>query len=310
MVLDVVAMPVTGPGGALMDTAARRQKLENDLYDLYPVQKVNIRMRAPLVITAAMTSSTAGFTALRNARMTDAAKPWEYYHLLIGRPDHTFSFAGVASSAGATANDASRRVAITAVGMRAIDGNTNTFAHEIGHNHGRSHAPACGAAGPDDDFPYMNGAMGVNGFSLSTMTLYSKTRYKELMGYCRPRWISDFTWKMLEVRVRAVSAMSAGGAMSTMLETRSLQAYAAVGERPEWGVVSGNLVDEGLKPSAARRARLTLASGRTVETAVSVQTLSDDVTRELAVNLPADEEVVRAEITVDGETFTVDVAGL
>ena len=41
-----------------------------------------------------------------------------------------------------------------------------------------------------------------------------------------------------------------------------------------------------------------------------MQLLTDDVTRELAVNLPADQEVVRAEITVDGETFTVDVAGL
>jgi hypothetical protein len=310
MVLDVVAVPVSGPSGALMDTPARRQKLENDIYDLYPVQKVNLRIRAPHVLTAAMTSSSAGFTALRNARMEDGAKPWEYYHLLVGRPDHTFSFAGVASGAGATANDASRRVAITAVGMRAIDGNTNTTAHEIGHNHGRNHAPACGAAGPDSMFPYMNGAMGVNGFSLSTMALKSKAMFKELMGYCRPRWISDYTWKMLEARVRIISAMSATGAMTTMLETRSLQAYAAVGERPEWGVVSGSLVDEGLRPTAARRARLTLAGGRTVEAAVSVQLLSDDVTRELAVNLPADEEVVRAEITVDGETFAVDVAGL
>jgi hypothetical protein len=134
--------------------------------------------------------------------------------------------------------------------------------------------------------------------------------FKELMGYCRPRWISDYTWKMLEARVRIISAMSANGAMTTMLETRSLQAYAAVGERPEWGVVSGSLVDEGLRPTAARRARLTLAGGRTVEAAVSVQLLSDDVTRELAVNLPADQEVLRAEITVDGEIFTVDVAGL
>ena len=95
-----------------------------------------------------------------------------------------------------------------------------------------------------------------------------------------------------------------------MLESRSLQAYAAVGERPEWGVVSGSLVDAGARPTATQRAQLTLADGRTVEAAVAVQLLSDDVTRELAVNLPADQEVVSAVITVDGETFTVDVAGL
>jgi hypothetical protein len=311
MVLDVVAVPVTGPGGALMDTAERRRKLETDLYDLYPVQKVNVRIREPVVITAPMTSSSAGFTLLRDARMKDNAKPWEYYHLLIGRPDHTFSFSGVASGAGASANDASRRVAITAVGMRAIDGNTNTTAHEIGHNHGRNHAPACGAAGPDQMFPYMAGNMGVNGFSLSEMALKSKARFKELMGYCRPRWISDYTWRFLEARVRLISAMAAEGAAgATTLATRSLQAYAAAGERPAWGVVGGSLVDPGLVPTAGRRARLTLADGSQIEQAVSVQLLSDDVTRELAVNLPADQEVVRAEITVDGDSYSVDVRGL
>ena len=36
--------------------------------------------------------------------------------------------------------------------------------------------------------------------------------FKELMGYCRPRWISDYTWKTFEARVRIISAMSAAGA--------------------------------------------------------------------------------------------------
>ena len=130
--------------------------------------------------------------------------------------------------------------------MRAVDGNTNTIAHEIGHNHGRNHAPACGAAGPDDDFPYMNGAMGVNGFSLSTMALKSKAQLQGADGLLP---------SALDQRLHLEDARGAGadqsprcprqGATTTMLETRSLQAYAAVGERPEWGVVSGHLVDAG-----------------------------------------------------------------
>jgi hypothetical protein len=55
---------------------------------------------------------------------------------------------------------------------------------------------------------------------------------------------------------------------------------------------------------------LTLADGRRVSAAVSVQLMSDDVTRELAINLPADQEVVRAEVVVGSEKFDVDVGAL
>lgn len=309
MVLDVVAMPVTGPMGALADTPANRQKVENDLYDLYPVQKVNVRYREPLKVTARLTSSSAGFTALRDARTADNAKPWEYYHLLVGRADCNFSFAGVASSADGSPGSASRRVAITVVGSRSVDGNTNTFAHELGHNHGRGHAPACGASG-GAGFPYMNGDMGVNGFALSTLAIKPRTMWKELMGYCRPRWISDFTWKALEARVRIVSAFhGAAGTGAMALTERSLQGYAAPGETPNFGVVPGHLVEAGATATATRRARLTLVDGSTVDVPVSVQLLTDDVTREFAVNLPS-ADVVSAEITADGQTTTIDVSGL
>jgi hypothetical protein len=310
MVLDVVAMPVTGPGGALMDTPERRKKLEDDLYDLYPVQKVNLRIRAPFMAAARITSSGAGFTALREARTADGAKPWEYYHLIVARQDTNFSFAGVASGAGAGANDGPRRVGITVTGTRTLDGNTNTAAHEIGHNHGRNHAPACGAAGADMMFPYMMGAIGVNGYSLSTGVLKSKAMFKELMGYCRPRWISDFTWKQLEVRVRLVSAMSAAATetpTAMALEARSLQGFAGAGEAPSFGVVAGRLVADGA--AAAGQARLVLSDGRQTTVPVSVQLLSDDVTREFAVNLP-DEAVQSAEIEVAGQRWTVNVADL
>ena len=309
MEIDIVVMPVVGMGGALMDTPERRKKLENDFYDLYPVQKVNLRVREPFMAPARITSSGAGFTALRNARMTDNAKPWEYYHLIVARQDTNFGFAGVASGAGASANDGPRRVGITVTGTRTLDGNTNTFAHEIGHNHGRNHAPACGAAGPDMMFPYMMGNMGVNGFSLSTMTLKSKAMFKELMGYCRPRWISDYTWKQLETRLRAVNALAAQGATpgnNMALQTRSLQAFVGPGETPEFGVVTGDL-GEGLLPAPGRQARLRLADGRQMMAPVSVQLLSDDVTRELAVSLPDGEEVVSAEVEIDGQRFSVPV---
>ena len=158
MVLDVVAVPVTGPGGALMDTPERRQEAgERPLRPVPGAEGEPAHPRAACVVPATHDRAAApAFGLLRDARTADgaSARPWEYYHLLVAREDTTFSFAGTAGGGGGTANDpGSRRVALTAGAARAVDGNTNTVAHELGHNHGRSHVPACGADGDGDDFP-------------------------------------------------------------------------------------------------------------------------------------------------------------
>ena len=49
------------PDSPLMDTSERRKKLENDVYDLYPVQKVNFTYHAPVP----MISRTAPPTTMR-----------------------------------------------------------------------------------------------------------------------------------------------------------------------------------------------------------------------------------------------------
>src|SRR4030095_1575077 len=73
MSLDVVVIPVTGPGGPLADTPARRTRLENELYNFYPVQKVNVRWHEPFKMDARLTSSSTGFATLRDLRTQDGA---------------------------------------------------------------------------------------------------------------------------------------------------------------------------------------------------------------------------------------------
>jgi hypothetical protein len=308
MSLDVVVIPVTGPGGPLADTPARRTRLENELYNFYPVQKVNVRWHEPFKMDARLTSSSTGFATLRDLRTQDGAKPNEYYHLLLAKEDTNFTFSGTSNRAGASASDGARRIAMTVVSGRAVDGNVNTVAHELGHNNGRGHVMACGAAGPDAAYPYPNGDMGVHGFSLTEMAFKSRMRFKELMGYCRPRWISDWMWGKFEERVRIVSGFSQPGGVT--LAERSLQAFVGPGERPNWGVVVGQLVDPAAAMSAGSFARLTLDDGTQRRVPVAVQLLSDDVTREIAVNLPADVGVLEAEVFVEGERFVVPVADL
>jgi hypothetical protein len=306
---------VAVPGSAtLVVTPERLKKVENDVYDLYPVQKVNVRVRAPITYTAPF-SSAKGFTALTQAREMDGAKPWEYYHLFV---QANLGFLGVGNRAGATAADGSRRVAMTILSNMNVDGSTNSTAHELGHNHGRAHTPGCGAAGPDNMYPYMMppGDAGVNGYSLTNKVFKSRMVWRDLMSYCRPqgggRWISDYVWRAFEERVRVVTTFNNGmWSAADEMTSRSLQGFVDPGEKPLWTVVSGDLVDGAAAITATRYAVLTLADGRRVKTAISVNELTDHVTLEYAVNLSgadySDGDVVEAEVVVDGNRSLVPV---
>lgn len=104
---------------------------------------------------------------------------------------------------GVGQNSASARVA---VGIGFSDRvSAETLAHEVAHNHGRLHAPCGNPDGPDRNYPYSGGAVGVWGFDFRGKTLVAPDR-TDLMGYCNNKWLSDYTYDALLARVTAVSA--------------------------------------------------------------------------------------------------------
>ena len=78
--------------------------------------------------------------------------------------------------------------------------------HELGHSFGRLHAP-CGVNGSTDpNYPYPAGTVGAYGFDVATSTLYAPST-AEVMSYCHPQWISDYTYKgVYDYRVAHPSA--------------------------------------------------------------------------------------------------------
>jgi hypothetical protein len=72
-----------------------------------------------------------------------------------------------------------------------------TVAHELAHNFGRLHAPCGDAGGEDPDFPYPDGGIGVPGYSISDGLLRGPVGYFDYMGYCRPRWTSDYNYRAI-----------------------------------------------------------------------------------------------------------------
>lgn len=67
-----------------------------------------------------------------------------------------------------------------------------TLAHELGHNMGLRHAPCGGATSVDRAYPHDGGTIGAWGYDFEREHVVSATLYKDLMGYCQPRWISDY----------------------------------------------------------------------------------------------------------------------
>jgi len=90
----------------------------------------------------------------------------------------------------------------------------NTFAHELGHVLGRLHSPCGGAAGPDPLAP-ANGYLGTWGLDIATQTVKDPQQNRDIMGYCAPEWISQFTYSGLQSAMAKDQAAFTAGAAAT-----------------------------------------------------------------------------------------------
>ena len=81
----------------------------------------------------------------------------------------------------------------TAIGWDYMPSGRGVAAHELTHNFGRAHAPCGAVGGPDPNFPYAGGTIGVYGYDLSSNALRPPST-ADLMGYCSNPWISDYTY--------------------------------------------------------------------------------------------------------------------
>ena len=81
--------------------------------------------------------------------------------------------------------------------------NPITIAHELGHNLSLQHAPCGSAFGVDPLYPHPNGTIGAWGYDARGGNLVPPDHY-DLMGYCGPQWISDYSfakslrWRLLD----------------------------------------------------------------------------------------------------------------
>ena len=182
------------------------------LYALYPATKVVVDVRdTPFDWASPVAADGTGWGELLDAivtlRQDDGVADNVYYFGAFKPADRFFSYCRggcILGLSGLVLNptDAFGRASI-GVGY-GDDMTAETIAHEVGHAHGRAHSPCGGAAGPDKKYPYDGASIGVFGYDVTNKTLVDPGVYTDMMGYCDPTWISDYTFGKLAQRMRAV----------------------------------------------------------------------------------------------------------
>ncbi len=154
---------------------------ESDLFrltrDLLPVGDFHLTVHEP-VWTSVDPTSDAVDQLFPETELIHAMEGASGYHMGIFRKQGAGGLLGIAHKPGSTS-------------LSILD--PNTIAHELGHNLSLEHAPGCGAGGPDPEYPYADGSVGVWGYDFLTETLVSAGT-SDLMTYCDPQWISEYSF--------------------------------------------------------------------------------------------------------------------
>ncbi len=195
--------------------------VDSDLFretrDILPVDRFRLSIREP-VWTA---NQPEGLSALEETQLV---------YIMDGKRGH---YMGIISFGGWSYLSGFSSVAAL---------NAHLISHELGHNMSLYHAPCGTAVDLDNDFPYMEGEIGVWGYDLFKDVLISPST-ADLMGYCGPTvWISDYNFTKAviyraseEQNLRRVSAYS--------LPEKSLLLWGGVSEEGELYLEPAFVVD-------------------------------------------------------------------
>ena len=155
---------------------------------IHPVSSIDADMRAPYTVKG-LGFDPQGNTWQAAVAELDAVRVAEgsnrFYYGVVNTDYNGGGVVGIAAGIPAGA----------ALGWDRFPDAPITVAHEIGHDWGRRHAPCGGAGGPDPNFPYPLGLIGVYGLDIETLEVKAPSANTDIMGYCDAKfWISDYTF--------------------------------------------------------------------------------------------------------------------
>lgn len=200
------------------------------LLSAFPISEVNVTIHEPLTFTGDLRQGGEWSRLLDavTALWAVEAGPGSahiYYGLVPNStPSGDSWFGGGVSGLGWIG----QRVSL---GLDVGEFTGESAGHEIGHNFGRRHAPCGSPSGVDPHFPYPNASIGVYGVDVTDDTLMDPEQTHDVMSYCGPEWVSDYTYKGLfqdqSVRGSRMGNRGEGLLVSARLDGDKVESFAA-----------------------------------------------------------------------------------
>ena len=219
--LKITLFPILLTNGITPDTSSSTiGTWSKVIRKMFPIPAVNITVGSPLNYGGALpqangTNWDSLLNALTQKRNNDKVGP-EVYYFGVFIPNSSFqAFCGGGCVAGLSnlsqnVQDAWARSSISlGYAGQFAEGTGYTIAHEVGHAHGRNHAPCGNVQGVDPSFPDSTGGIGAWGYDIDTSALIDpgpgSGATKDIMGYCDPKWISNYNYKALFSRLVTIN---------------------------------------------------------------------------------------------------------
>jgi hypothetical protein len=173
-------------------TVASAPSFLSTLLTLLPVADYTADVRAPYTSSTPVLMSDNANAAwgaiLSEVLALKSADASSRYYYGVVKASYSSGIAGIGYVGGS---------ARTAIGWDRLPSAAGVMAHEVGHNMSRSHAPCGGAGGADPSYPYRGGSIGIWGLDVAALQLKSPATYYDLMSYCDPDWVSDYSWSAM-----------------------------------------------------------------------------------------------------------------
>lgn len=215
-VLDVYIIPFSyqadGSGRLPPISEERIGAMRDTLYKMYPVRQVNLTVLEvqPTEVEIASTSGLGDLLEdVADWRRENGIEPSAYVYGLV-QPANSFSaFCDGSCTIGlsylVSNPNADGLRASVGVGFESVS--ADTFVHELGHAHGRRHAPCGNVSNADPTYPHDGGRIGGAGWDVIDGVLLSADEHRDFMGYCTPRWVSAYQLEAIYTQMIAVDGM-------------------------------------------------------------------------------------------------------